>query len=334
MKQLLNYLSAILLSSAVFCSCSSSRKTVFVVLPDTQTYLESCPEVFKSQVDWILKNKNGIDVVIHVGDLTQDNHPTEWMLMSEYFSKIENIGLPYTFSLGNHDLGSKPGKFSDVHNTSVANKYFPVKRFANKKYWGGSYDKDLVDNHFITIRSEGIDWLIMSLEFGPSDDVLEWANKVISRNSNKAVIINTHAYLYSDSTWLDNGDWWRPQAYGIGKDSARTVNDGKQIWEKLISKHPNILAVFCGHVLKSGVGTLVSKNEYGNNVYQMLANYQRGVDGSQNGGNGYLRIITFDEKKGRMEVKTYSTWENKYHPSLQHNFIFNNIDLNSYVKEK
>ncbi|GAB6008458.1 metallophosphatase [Bacteroidia bacterium] len=332
MKHVLNYLLVALLFFAVFCSCSSSQKTVFVVLPDTQTYLESCPEVFKSQVDWILKNKNKIDAVIHVGDLTQDNHPTEWMLMSEYFSKIEKTGLPYTFSLGNHDLGSKPGKFSDVHNTSMANKYFPVKRFADKKYWGGSFNKDSVDNHYINISSGGIDWLIMSLEFGPSDDVLKWADEVISRNRNKAVIINTHAYLYSDSTWLDNSDWWRPQTYGIGKDSARTVNDGGQIWEKLVSKHSNILAVFCGHVLKSGVGTLISKGEAGNNVYQMLANFQRGVDGSENGGNGYLRIITFDRKKGEMDVKTYSTWENKYHPSSAHNFIFDTINIDQYTK--
>lgn len=29
----------------------------FVVLPDTQTYLEQCPEVFDSQVDWLVANR-------------------------------------------------------------------------------------------------------------------------------------------------------------------------------------------------------------------------------------------------------------------------------------
>lgn len=29
----------------------------FVVLPDTQTYLEQCPEVFESQVDWLVANR-------------------------------------------------------------------------------------------------------------------------------------------------------------------------------------------------------------------------------------------------------------------------------------
>src|SRR5690554_7843268 len=59
---------------ALLGSCDSSRKTVFVVLPDTQTYLESSPEVFESQVNWIVENKAEIDAVVHVGDLTQDNH--------------------------------------------------------------------------------------------------------------------------------------------------------------------------------------------------------------------------------------------------------------------
>lgn len=319
---------------ALLGSCDSSRKTVFVVLPDTQTYLESSPEVFESQVNWIVENKAEIDAVVHVGDLTQDNHPVEWMLMSKYFSEIENINLPYTFSLGNHDLGSKPGKFADIHDTSVANKYFPVDRLKKQPGWGGNHVDTLIDNHYMSFRSGGVDWLVMSLEFGPSDDVLRWANEIIGNNPDKVVIINTHAYLYSDSTRMSSGDWWRPQGYGIGKDSTRTVNDGAQIWEKLVSNHSNILAVLCGHVLNEGVGTLVSEGKNGNKVYQMLANYQRGVHGSKNGGSGYLRIVTFDKKRREMKVETYSTWEKEHHPSPEHNFIFNEIDIENYIKRK
>ncbi|QRX63071.1 metallophosphoesterase [Dysgonomonadaceae bacterium zrk40] len=319
------------LSLWVFISCRS-HKALFVVLPDTQTYLEAYPEVLESQFNWISDNHNMIDALIHVGDLTQDNHPVEWMLLSRYFSDIEEIALPYTFSLGNHDMGSKPGLFADQHDTSLANRFFPVSRFKTKKEWGGSHDQMTIDNHYITLRAGGKEWLIMSLEFGPSDDVLDWANRVAEENRDKWIIVNTHAYLYSDSTLLDNGDWWRPQSYGIGKDTTRTVNDGAQIWEKFASNHPNIVALFCGHVLNEGVGTLVSNGKQGNKVYQMLANYQRGVKGSEKGGNGYLRIVTFDRKKGTLEVKTYSTLEDKYHPSPVHNFIFTDLKLNDRQK--
>ena len=68
--------------------------------------------------------------------------------------------------------------------------------------------------------------------------------------------------MYSDSTRQGPGDNWRPQAYGVGKDMGDSaVNDGEQIWEKLVKKHSNIRFVFSGHVLNTGVGTLVSINK-------------------------------------------------------------------------
>ena len=139
-------------------------------------------------------------------------------------------------------------------------------------------------------------------------------------------------YLYCDSTLHDGKDWWRPQGYGIGKESGRTVNDGAGIWEKLLLKHRNVIAVFCGHVLKSGVGTLVSIGKEGNKVYQMLANYQRGVEGSRLGGEGYLRIVTFNRKTREIDVKTYSTWNKAYHPSEHHNFKFREVDFDEYLR--
>lgn len=313
---------------ALFTSCAtSSQVTTFVVLPDTQTYLEQCPEVFDSQVDWLVANRKKIDAVFQVGDLTQDNSPVEWAYMQKAFSRIGRAGIPYSIVWGNHDIGSKPGKFSDVHNTTMANRYFPLSTYKQNKYWGGSADRKTLDNYYISFQSGGIDWLVLNLEFGPSDETLQWADSVVNENQNKHVILNTHAYLFCDSTLHDGSDWWRPQAYGIGKHQERTVNDGAGIWEKLLRKHRNVIAVFCGHVLKSGVGTLVSTGDKGNKVYQMLANYQRGVIGSELGGEGYLRIVTFNRKTKVIDVRTYSTWKKTFHPSEHHNFIFKEVDL-------
>src|SRR5690606_35103409 len=127
-------------------------------------------------------------------------------------------------------------------------------------------------------------------------------------------IINTHAYMYSDETRMspDRNHHWLPQSYGLGKDSADLVNNGEEMWEKLVKKHPNILMVVSGHVLNDGVGTLVSEGEHGNNVYQMLANFQGGVEGSVNGGNGFLRILTIDPKMNTIDVKTYSPYVDEY----------------------
>lgn len=328
------FIIGILLSGSIlFNACSTSRHvSTFVVLPDTQTYLEQCPEVFDSQIDWLVTHHKQIDGVFQVGDLTQDNSPVEWAYMQKAFRRVEKAGIPYSIAWGNHDMGSKPGVFADVHQTALANKYFPLSEWQDRPYWGGSADGKTLDNYYIQFRSGNIDWLVLNLEFGPSDKALHWADSLLQTHPDKLVILNTHAYLYCDSTLHDGKDWWRPQEYGIGKDPDRTVNDGAGIWEKLLCKHRNVIAVFCGHVLKSGVGTLVSTGEKGNKVYQMLANYQRGVTGSTLGGEGYLRIVQFNRKTNAIDVKTYSTWNRAFHPSAHHNFTFEEVDFESYLE--
>jgi hypothetical protein len=306
----------VFLISFLFWSCAEEDQiTNFIVVPDTQTYLEGFPEVMEKQFEWIA-SQDDVDFVIHLGDVTQDNHVLEWYVAKKHFSKLK---VPYSITLGNHDMGSRPGVFADTRNSELANKYFPVSP-ADSVY---CFETGKMDNRYHLLKAGNTDWLILSLAFGPNNDVLQWANKVVSENQDKKIILNTHAYMYFDSTRMDNGDWWRPQAYGIGKDTTDTVNDGQQIWEKLVSKHPNFVAVFSGHVLKAGTGLLISEGNHGNKVVQILTNYQRGVDESVRGGNGYLRMVKFDIKNDMLEVKTYSTWEEKFHPDPAHNYTIN-----------
>ena len=80
-------------------------------------------------------------------------------------------------------------------------------------------------------------------------------------------------------------------------------------------------------MLNTGVGTLVSINDAGYPVYQMLANYQEGVKGSVKGGNGWLRILDLDFKKKTIQVKTYSPFLNEYMNDPQHNFIIRQVQF-------
>lgn len=315
---------------AICCVCllapasALGQITRFVLFPDTQTYLESCPEILEKQVDVIAGQSKKFDALIHLGDMTQDNHPLEWYTLAKLFQAFDRAKLPYTFTLGNHDMGSAPTKAADTRNTSWANKYFPPEKMKAKPYWGGSFD-ETVDNHYITLTAGGVDWLILSLEFGPSDEMLEWANQIAASNKHRTIIVNTHAYMYCDSTRMGEGDSWLPQIYGIGKDTTSTVNNGEQMWDKFVSRHPNILAVVSGHILRSGVGTLVSEGKNGNKVYQMLSNYQRGVENSTRVSAGYYRVLTFDKKNHTLEVETISAVTGEKHPSPHHNFIFRSV---------
>ena len=73
-------------------------------------------------------------------------------------------------------LAVSPVSFSDVHNTAMANKYFPLSDYKQKSYWGGSADGKTLDNYYINLRSGDTDWLVLNLEFGPSDEALQWAD--------------------------------------------------------------------------------------------------------------------------------------------------------------
>ena len=166
------------------------------------------------------------------------------------------------------------------------------------------------------------------MEFGPRNSVLDWAGKVVQKHPDYKVIINTHAYMYSDDTRVGEGDRWLPQKYGLGKDTAaNAVNNGEQMWDKLVSKYPNILFVFSGHVLNSGIGTLVSIGEHGNKVYQMLGNFQDGVKGSNKGQTGFLRIVNMDITKKCVSVETYSPYLKKYRTDKRNKFSFVNVDF-------
>ncbi len=307
--------------SFLFLSACSPKPFKLVLFPDTQTYTRLHPAIFNSQAEWVVRNADSITFVLHQGDITDNNVDPQWQVAATAMSKIDGK-VPYTFVPGNHDIG----KNADVRNTDLMNKYFPFTKYSLMEGFGGVFEPGKMDNSWHTFKAGGISWLILSLEFAPRNSVLSWAGRIIEAYPRHKVIINTHAYMYSDDSRMAPPDKWTPVAYGIFKDTGdNTPNDGEQIWEKLAGKYKNVMFVFSGHVLNDGTGQLVSKGIHGNTVYQMLANYQQGVVGSVNGGNGYLRIVKLDPKRRRIEVKSYSPYLNQFKTEADHQFTFEEV---------
>ncbi len=269
--------SLILILVAVMITGSSlaqQKSFEFVVLPDTQTYVEEYPEIYLHQMRWLANNNDRFSFALHVGDITQNNNGAEWDVAKKGFNIIDEK-VPFSFVLGNHDMGSASGKFADTRNTTMANAYFSPNEIPNLV---ASFPGGKIDNLLSEFKIGDQNWMVLSLEFGPRNKTIKWADEMIAKYPEHNFIIVTHAYVYEDSTLHDGEDWWLPENYGIGEDTGEEApNNGAQLWEKLIKKHDNISMVFSGHILKSGVGTLVSEGENGNKVYQMLANYQKGV---------------------------------------------------------
>ena len=309
----------------LLASCSSKQFNL-VVLPDTQTYAASYPEIFHAQTQWIADHADSVAFVLHEGDITNNNIPEHWQVAKESMNILDGK-VPYILTMGNHDIGTRGS--SNVRNTTLFNEYFPYKKHSRMPGFGGVFEQDKMDNSWYTYNAGGVKWLVLSLEFGPRNKVLDWAGKIIASHPERKVIILTHAYMYCDDTRMGKGDRWLPQGYGLGKKAVGDdqVNDGEQIWEKVASRYANVLFVFSGHVLSNGTGRLVSTGVHGNKVYQMLANYQSGVTGSEKGGNGFLRIVTMNTKKKTVNVKTYSPYLKTYKTEADQQFRYENVSF-------
>jgi predicted phosphohydrolase len=296
-----------------------------VVLPDTQNYVASTTNapIFTQMTNWIVANKaaRNIHMVLHEGDITNNNNDVQWS-RAQASMDVLNGHLPYAIVPGNHDYGSNG---SANVRTTLFNNYFSFSRNPlNDPARGGTirgwYEPGKMDNTYQVLTANDEKFLILNLEWGPRHSVVQWADTVASAHPDHKLILLTHAYLYSDETrydWATKGasQSWNPHSYGTASDPGGT-NDGQELWDKLVKKHPNFTMTFNGHVLNDQVGYLQSIGDEGNPVHQMLFNAQN----DPRGGDGWLRLIEFLPDHQTAHVKTYSPFLNQWRTTSVHQF--------------
>lgn len=292
-----------------------------VVLPDTQLYSEKYPQQFLAQTRWIAEqvDRRNIACVLHLGDLTNRNTTAEWENAQEAMTQLDGI-VPYFMATGNHDY-SIGGTCED--RSTQFNKYFPVKKYSQSKNFGGVYDREPTrfDNSYHFFSAGGRDFLVLSLEFGPRADVVRWANEVVSEHKEREAILITHAYMYSDETrydWEKHGfeQSWNPHSYGVAKSSNHDVHDGEELWRELVGRNDNFIMTLNGHVLNDGLALLTSSTATGQEVHQMLVNFQM----KPQGGDGWLRLLEFSADGAKVNVADYSPTLDKRNQSAANTF--------------
>lgn len=292
-----------------------------VVLPDTQFYAQRYPQIFQSQVAWIAdRARDGsVAFALHEGDIVNDNVPDQWSVASAALHSLDAV-VPYMLAAGNHDLAL--GLTGLTRTADRFNEHFPVAMHDDHLWFCGSYEEDDLQNTYALLEGGGRTWLVLALEFGPRDEVLEWANDVLGDYAAYPAWIVTHAYMYLGDQRYDHvgqpTQAYSPHAYGI----EGTVNDGEEMWNALVAPNPNVQVVFSGHMLWPGVGRLTNYRADGSATHQVLANFQacdraEGCVDPTNGqpilgGDGYLRVIDFNADHSQAAVKTYSTWLDRY----------------------
>ncbi len=265
----------------------------FVAVGDTQVlcYNDAVKGTnYMSRIyDWIIENKEEkkIEYVFGLGDITDASLVREWEIAVETIRKLDGV-VPYSMVRGNHDQEFK---------------FF--RAFCDDAYAGqfeGFCDGFTVFNTWRTFSVCGDDYLMITLDHGPTDDELAWASGIIERYPEHRVIITTHWYLASDGMAGDVKD------YGSAKPIID--NHGTEIWDKLIKKHGNIFMIMSGHYSSRDIVVKQRVNPAGNKVTQVLIDPQ-GYDASVEHA-GMIGIFYFSEDGKTIDVEYFSPIKNQY----------------------
>ena len=259
----------------------------FAVVGDTQIVTLNAPQKLGTIYDNNISDKK-IKFVMGLGDIIDSwGSSSEWNVAAAAIKKMDGK-VPYSLVRGNHD------------DTTGFNNTFPYSEYKTKV--GGTYDNTSIINSWQKFEVNGIKYMVFTLDYGANDSVLNWASDLIAQNPTYNVIITTHAYLYRDGSTLDDREACPPSTSG-------GTNDGDDIWNKLISKHENIVMVLSGHDPCDRIVLTQTKGKNGTVVSQFLIDPQ-GVD--LDDPTGLVAIFHFSNNGSRVTVEYYSPIKQQY----------------------
>lgn len=251
------------------------------------------------------------------------------------YDLIAETGVPFGVAPGNHDYDTgyqynpfpndpdprarireanmTPNRHVGGYNTfngvfGPESKYFKDKNWYISSYNGGVNSAQI-------FAAGGYRFLHFSFEMQAGDDVLLWAQGIIDNNPGLPTIMSTHDYLNP------RGERMPSPVYDLASVDPSDHNNAEEVWNDWVKKNDQIFMVLSGHQI--GQAMRIDKNDAGNDVYQILSDYQgRGMaakpplDGSRitGIGDGWLRLMQFDTGLDVpiIKVRTYSTYYKKY----------------------
>jgi len=285
---------------AMMAAAASAEDFTMIVLPDTQKYTcgtpcSSNPAIFNAQTQWIVNNKNALNIVYvaQEGDIVENaTTAIQWDRADDAMSLLEDPvttslpdGIPYGVLRGNHDQDS---------TLNYYNQHFGVSRFSGRSYYGGSSNGTDNNNNYTLFSASGMDFIVMNLEYNPSANVRNWANALLGTYSTRRAIVVSH--------------------YIINVGNPGTFSSAGQAIYDALKGNPNLFLMLCGHMHGEGRRADVYN---GNTVNTLLADYQSYA----NGGDGFLRILRFSPSKNEIAVETYSPWLDQYETDSESQFV-------------
>ncbi|MAF34616.1 hypothetical protein CMO91_02100, partial [Candidatus Woesearchaeota archaeon] len=295
-----------------------------VVLPDTQMLADYHPKEMNRLTKWVVGTKDEFNTqfVIHVGDVVNlenvgDGREEQWQLASKSMGRLERAGIPFIVSPGNHDYDNECVKGKKNKKLSEYHAFFPFQRYKDVPRGRLAFGKDNAKNPsnantYALFTAGGVPFIVISVEFCPSDAVLEWVNQVISEHPDRVVILSTHSYL-SKSGGFANAcynsvpdDPYLRAKYGLFKygccEKPGSCNNGEEIYEKVVINQPQMALVVGGHATGSEEKTRYAG---GQPINQFVRDYQADVYKGKKGFDNKVDVFTIDPKKNTLKVTTY-----------------------------
>ncbi|MDT9592830.1 lamin tail domain-containing protein [Nocardioides zeae] len=260
---------------------------------DTQYYNEEFTQHQSAIHDYVLdqREEQNIGYLFHTGDIVDDwDQPYQWQNASPQYQRLDDAGFPYGVLAGNHDVGNRPADYS------VYSQHFGEARFAGNPWYGGSYKDNR--GHYDLVSAGGIDFLMLYMGWDPGDEEIAWMNEVLAAHPERVAVVSLHEFL------LTTG--------GLGPIPQR-------IMDEVVATNPNVEMVLSGHY-HDAYTRIDAFDDDGDgvpdrDVHSMLFDYQ----GLPEGGQGFLRLMQFDNEGEQMRVRTFSPSLDRYNseePSL------------------
>ena len=291
----------------------------FMVVGDTQIMTDQHPEYLHCIYDYIVDNVEAkkVKYVFGVGDITDNDGADEWEIAVPEIAKLDGV-VRYSIVRGNHDIYSSGNNLSKISNfdKNYGSLDHPYANQYTYAYESGEDGVFRARNTIHFFEAGGIKYINVALDFGANDDILNWASEIISQYPYHNVIVSTHCYLDADGDYYDVNCSSDPE-----RDFGSSANNGDEIFEKFVSKHPNITMVICGHAPSSNIVTRTVTDDFGRSVVEVLVDPQSLDNNATVSPTGLVATFYVSADGKTVTTTYYSTVKGKYYKA-ENNFTF------------
>jgi hypothetical protein len=302
------------------------------------------PTAWNPQLKWILDHRDAYNIraVLCAGDIQvmDMNSPNIDSTFPVHFQiawnnnkgdglvSIDNSGLPYLVTAGNHDYTNLLGRDTSDFDSQLGNGRIKSKPWYVNCWKDPANDKTLA-TQAIQFQVGNRNFLVISLECFPRNSALSWAKGIINdeKYSDYEVIIITHAYMRltgeltedlpdTDPRWADGPAFWGFTDCQSCSDPGTNVtcaNNGVKL-EAWAQQFSNVKAILCGHSISpfgnSGPNEAhrIDTATDGHTFVGIFADYQNDYTLNVMGHPSYSQVVLLLELSGSLvNVRAFNT---------------------------